>query len=146
MTDYCSTFPFASPSFARSLDLRDRVLRQPLGLHFDLKDIALEWDSLHLGLFDVADQLLACLVLKPLSPQEVKMRQVAVEPHLQGKGLGRTLVVAAEREAKCRGFQKMTLHARREAVPFYLKLGYTVTSEEFEEVGIPHRIMAIDLT
>jgi predicted GNAT family N-acyltransferase len=35
----------------------------------------------------------------------------------------------------------MILHARATAVPFYLRLGYTVVGEPFEEVGIPHRGM-----
>jgi predicted GNAT family N-acyltransferase len=35
----------------------------------------------------------------------------------------------------------MILHAREAAVPFYLKLGYALAGEPFEEVGIPHRAM-----
>jgi predicted GNAT family N-acyltransferase len=35
----------------------------------------------------------------------------------------------------------MELHARATAIDFYKRLGYSVCSEEFTEVGIPHRIM-----
>ncbi len=35
-------------------------------------------------------------------------------------------------------FDKITLHARKNAVPFYLALGYKIIGEEFEEVGLPH--------
>jgi len=47
----------------------------------------------------------------------------------------------AENIARDRGFQKITMHARKTAVGFYEKLGYRVCGQEFEEVTIPHYVM-----
>ncbi|RYG29002.1 GNAT family N-acetyltransferase, partial [bacterium] len=65
-----------------------------------------------------------------------KIRQVAVDPMEQGKGLGAALMRAIE--PLC---DEIYLHARDTAVPFYLRLGYQIVGEPFEEVGIPHRAM-----
>jgi predicted GNAT family N-acyltransferase len=37
-----------------------------------------------------------------------------------------------------RRFSKIILNARKVALPFYLKSGYVIQGDEFEEVGIPH--------
>ena len=70
------------------------------------------------------------------------MRQVAVRADAQGKGVGRALVEASEREAIERGYARIVLHARENAVPFYECLGYATEGEPFIEIGLPHRAMA----
>jgi predicted GNAT family N-acyltransferase len=129
---------FATPAFDEALALRNDILRVPLDLEFETKDILTEWDSHHMGLYDQYQTLQACLTLLPLNKQEVKMRQVAVAQAQQGKGLGKTLVVASESFSKTCKFKKIVLHARKSAVPFYKKLGYKVLGKMFKEVGIPH--------
>jgi predicted GNAT family N-acyltransferase len=48
----------------------------------------------------------------------------------------------SEEVARQRGFDRIVLHARDTAVAFYLRLGYQLEGEPFEEVGILHRRMA----
>jgi ribosomal protein S18 acetylase RimI-like enzyme len=75
------------------------------------------------------------------NPNSVRLRQMAVLNNLQGKGIGRALMQFAENIARDRGFQKITMHARKTAVGFYEKLGYRISGQEFEEVTIPHYVM-----
>ncbi len=131
-------YKFATPNYALSVALRDEILRRPLGLGFSEMELSMEWESYHLGGFDNNRKLIACLVLQPLNEQEIKMRQVAVHADAQGKGVGRLLVNFSERFAKSKGFQKMTLNARKTVKDFYTRLDYEVLGQEFEEVGIPH--------
>lgn len=133
--------PFGGEKYAQALDLRDRVLRAPLGLSFSAADLAKEDADFHL-VATQDERVIACLVLTPLSPDEVKMRQVAVEPDRQGQGIGRLLVEFSESFAAEQGFRRMTLNARDTAVPFYLSQGYELEGEPFVEVTIPHRRMA----
>jgi predicted GNAT family N-acyltransferase len=135
---YCCRFDFATPSYDASVALRHEVLRAPLGMTFSQELLEAEWDQWHLGLFDTFDRLLACLILQPAEEGCIKMRQVAVQPGMQGRGLGRELVTYSEWLAGREGFVRMVLHARESVVPFYLQLGYQVVSEAFQEVGIPH--------
>jgi predicted GNAT family N-acyltransferase len=88
--------------------------------------------------YSAQHELLGYLNLTPLSNSEAKMRQVAVAPAAQGRGVGKALVAYSEAVARRAGFQHITLHARETAVPFYLNLGYQKVGEAFEEVGLPH--------
>lgn len=136
----CRDVVHGSMEYALTVALRERILRAPLGLAFTAAELAAEAGQWHLALWQ-EERLLACLVLVPLPDGEVKMRQVAVEPARQGRGLGRRLVEEAERLAKARGCTLMTLHARATAIAFYLRLGYELVGEPFVEVTLPHRAM-----
>lgn len=58
------------------------------------------------------------------------------------KGYGRRIMAAAEDVARERfGLNRIMLHSQTQAIPFYLKCGYEITSEEFLEEGVPHRMM-----
>lgn len=81
-------------------------------------------------------------MLRPLLDGDVRMRQVAVVPELQGQGIGRAMVEYSEALARTVGFTRMILHARETAVAFYEKLGYAKVGERFVEVTIPHWAMA----
>ena len=127
------------------VDLRDAVLRRPLGLAFSAEELAAEKDSLHVACYR-GRRLVGGLVLRPLGDggeggKAVRMRQVAVEPAMQGQGIGTALVEYSEALARKLGYQRMVLHARDTAVPFYEKLGYFRLGEPFEEVKIPHWAM-----
>lgn len=138
---YCMHVEFGTPEYDETVALRDRILRKPLGIEFSEEQIAQEYDSMHLALYGVEGDLLACLVMTPKGEGRWKMRQVAVEELWQGKGIGKQLVLWTERQMRLRDGKIIELHARDIAIPFYLKLGYKLEGEPFEEVGIPHRAM-----
>jgi predicted GNAT family N-acyltransferase len=132
--------PHETSGYAAAVELRRRVLRWPLGLEFTDEELAGEADQVHF--VDLTNgQAIACLTMVPQGT-DVKMRQVAVDPTRQGQGKGRQIVEHTEAWAREQGFERITLHARETAVPFYLALGYEFGGEPFEEVGIPHRFMS----
>ncbi|CEK20076.1 acetyltransferase [Chthonomonas calidirosea] len=132
--------PYNSPDYWQMVALRRAILRAPLGLDFTPEQLAIEGEDYHIGAW-VGEDLIGCLVLEPLANDILKMRQVAVRPEWQGQGVGTALVRYAETFALQLGYRKLVLHARETAVSFYLRLGYTVEGEPFEEVTIPHRLM-----
>jgi GNAT superfamily N-acetyltransferase len=129
-----------SPLWQSAVSLRGNVLRKPLGLDFSEQEIQEERNQSLLVLEELG-LCRACLMLVPLNTAEIKMRQVAVDPDFQGKGLGKKLVTWAELMALEKGFSRMVLHARDTVVPFYQKLGYALIEPGFIEVGIPHHRM-----
>jgi GNAT superfamily N-acetyltransferase len=131
---------FGSGAYRQACELRDLVLRRPLGLALSAEDVEGEAQQLHLVAFDEAG-LVGCLLLVPAENGEIKMRQVAVAERAQRRGVGGALVARAEVLARERGFRTMTLHARRGAVPFYERAGYSVEGAEFVEVTMPHSKM-----
>lgn len=130
----------AHPLYEGELELRFRVLREPLGFPRSAVAFPFEAQSLHL----VAHQgptVLGCVLFNPEDAHGGRLFQMAVAPHLQGQGLGARLVTALEAELRRRGFTHVHLHARAPVVPFYERLGYAVYGEPFTEVGVPHRHM-----
>lgn len=132
-------YSYDSPEYQQELQLRDEVLRRPLGM--SLKNDNLENDlvSVHVGAFDKAScELLGVLLLTPLENGRIKMRQVAVLQNQQRRGIGRCLVTFAEKYAFENGYAEIVLHAREVAMGFYTQLGYETVGDEFLEVNIPH--------
>ncbi len=84
-------------------------------------------------------------MLVETAPGIVRLRQMAVLSGLQGKGIGRSLVNFAENVARDRKFKKIIMHARRESIPFFEKLGYQAQGPEFIELTIPHVEMVKEL-
>lgn len=132
------TIEFATPEYDEAVALRHIVLRQPLGMHYTPEQLAAEWNQIHIAAFNREGRITGYLNLTPLDAETVKMRQVAVAPELQGQGIGAEMVHFSEIMARQLHFREIALHARKTAVPFYLKLGYEQTGSEFEEVSLPH--------
>ncbi|MCB9251561.1 MAG: GNAT family N-acetyltransferase [Flavobacteriales bacterium] len=125
--------------------MRERVLRIPLGLKFTEEELRAENTEYHI-IAKLNDTLIGVLLLKPVGTNGIlKMRQVAVDPEVQGKGIGSEMVKFSEDFARSKNFVRMELHARETAVPFYLREGYILTGQPFTEVGIPHRKMYKEL-
>ncbi len=138
---YITEITFGTPEYDEEVVLRDRILRQPLGLQFHIKDLEKEYIDIHLACFADSGKMAGCLILSKVDQQVIKMRQVAVDEAWQKKGVGTLLVAASEDYARQHGYEKIVLNARDKAVPFYLRLGYEVYGEPFTEVGILHSAM-----
>ena len=60
-------------------------------------------------------------------------------------GLGRAVMTAVIEEARQQGAQRLTMEAQTHAIGFYERMGFAVTSEVFEEAGMPHVKMEMQL-
>ena len=128
---------YDTPDYYKAVELRDKILRKPLGMVFTKEFLSQDSSDLIIGIFE-DNKILGVLHLKPLDAGTLKMRQVAVDNSLQGKGLGSKLVQYSEESARKKKYTKIVLHARETAVKFYKNLNYTIEGDRFEEVGIPH--------
>ncbi|MFY8133327.1 MAG: GNAT family N-acetyltransferase [Bacteroidia bacterium] len=122
----------------KAVELRRLVLRFPIGKNYGENDFILEKNELFFGCFSSSEDCLATISAKELNSTTWKMRQFAVHPLFQKTGIGGMMVHFYEQEARMRGIENIEFHARKKAVPFYQKLGYSVVSDEFLEVEIPH--------
>lgn len=81
--------------------------------------------------------------LEPM-PGDWRLRGMAVEPTLQGKGLGGRLVQAGLEHIREQAGKRLWCNARVSAQGFYTKLGFTIQGEVFEIKPIgPHNVMSI---
>jgi predicted GNAT family N-acyltransferase len=131
---------YGTEEYRQMLQLRNEILRKPLGLQFDEKEIEKEKNNMFMVAYE-DERMLGCCMLVEEEPDTVRLRQMAVVNDVQGKGIGRALMQFAENLARDRGYRRITMHARKNALGFYEKMGYKKKGEEFEEITIPHYVM-----
>ena len=72
--------------------------------------------------------------------------RLAVAMEYRDRQIGRSIMDAALNIATDNLKAKIVeIHAQSHVIPFYEKLGFVVSSDEFLEEGVPHRKMTIDL-
>ena len=130
----------STKEYRQMVDLRNDILRKPLGLFLKKEELEKEREDILIGAFE-EDKMLGCCLLTKVDNDNVRLRQMAVQNNLQGKGIGATMLNYAENVARDAGYKNMVMHARKTAIHFYEKLGYKITSDEFIEITIPHFIM-----
>jgi N-acetylglutamate synthase-like GNAT family acetyltransferase len=133
------------PEYSQEKELRNRILRTPLGLHLSELDVRDEDEQVHLVAIDGRGRVIGC-VLVAFSGNVAKVRQLAIDDDYQGRGIGTELMKRAEQAILARSLRTVTLHGRVTARGFFEKLGYTAVSGVFTEVTIPHIAMQKDLT
>ena len=133
----CIDVEFGSSRYKELLDLRYKILLQPLGLKFLDSYREEEANFLHIGCVDNStDKLIGGLILAPIDDEEIRVMQVAVDVVHQGEGIGKKLIEYAESVAKKIGYSRIVMHAMLSVVGFYEKLGFTQDSDLFEEKGV----------
>lgn len=72
-----------------------------------------------------------------MDEQTVRPGRIAVLDVYQGKGLGARVLQEIEKIAQERGRTVSCIHSEEVSVGFYLKQGYKIVSDVFEEDGVP---------
>jgi len=106
----------------------------------------LEWDAddagaAHLLALDAAGHAIGCARLLP----DGHIGRMAVLPARRGRGIGRALLAAAVEAARLHGHTVLRLSAQTHAADFYARAGFVAIGAEYEEAGIPHVAMRMDL-
>ncbi|KAL0228006.1 hypothetical protein RCL1_004149 [Eukaryota sp. TZLM3-RCL] len=130
--------------FSQVLDLRFRVLREPLNMPRGSEHNKLDTDSIHFGLF-CFNKLVACLSLCTSGINRGKLFQMGVHQEHQSSGFGSQILLFCLNYAKENSFSHVFLHGRHHATGFYKKFGFEVEGDSFEEVGIKHFKMIVKI-
>lgn len=119
-----------APALTALINLAFQVER--FFLDSDRLDLAEVLDRLRKGVFlleELDGRMLACVYIE-LRGDHAYLGLLSVDPSLQGTGLGKRLVDAAEEFARASDSRHMDLNVvnlREELPPFYRKLGYSET-------------------
>ena len=75
--------------------------------------------------------------IRQLDPatERARIRAMYTHPDFTKRGIGRMVIDAAEAAARAAGFRALEMAATMAGKPFYLKCGYTIESEWFDENG-----------
>ena len=129
---------------ADALAVRRAVFVEEQGVPEHLEVDGNDDSATHFVAYD-GDRPVGTARLRPYDDSTAKVERVAVLETERGAGIGRRVMDAVETAAADAGYESVVLHAQVPVVGFYERLGYEVTSEEFEDAGIPHREMRKDL-
>jgi len=137
---------FGSSRYNELVELRYKILLEPLGLKFLDSFRSREAAYLHIGCIEkLDDRLVGGLILAPLDNERIRLMQVAVDTIYQGEGIGRELVKYAEKRAKEAGYSQIVMHAMLSVAGFYEKMEYRAEGDVFSEQGITFLKMVKDL-
>ena len=125
--------------------LRMRVFVAEQGVHESLEIDEQDPLSLHVALMNSLGHCVATARLLPAIEGTSRIGRMAVERQLRGTGLGAQVLQALIQKAQERGDQSVVLHAQLSAQGFYAKAGFRPNGEQFEEAGIAHIEMKLEL-
>lgn len=113
-------------------------------------DEAIEWDdhetaAEHILLVE-AGRPVGTARVRRADEQTLKCERIAVRRSDRGNGWGEQLMDVCETIGHEHGVSECVLHAQQRVAGFYRQQGYAVVSEPFEEAGIPHVKMRLNLT
>ena len=137
----------AHPLYEQSVDLRTRVLLEPIG--YDKEMLAAEIPGseeklesfLAVAEHPTGPRVIGVVCLLADYPEKGigKLMQMAVDPQRQREGIGKRLVIELEKRAfGGLGLTSLFCHSRHDAVNFYNSIGWAVEGEMFMEAGVEH--------
>ena len=121
------------------MDLRVRVFCDEQGVSREEELDGLDDEALQIVALDESGVVATCR-LRDLGA-EWKLERMAVEARVRGLGVGASLLVGAEAEARTRGAEQMVMHAQIRAEPFYAATGYPGEGAVFMAAGSEHIAM-----
>ena len=104
----------------------------------------LEWDGLDPGcLHALAETPSGEVVGTGRLHPSGKIGRMAVRGHWRGRGVGAAILERLLEAARDDGMADLYLHAQTQVTGFYARYGFVAEGPEFDEAGIPHRLMRL---
>jgi predicted GNAT family N-acyltransferase len=126
--------------------LREQVFHgeQNVPLQEELDE--LDRDAQHLVALDPAGRCVIGTLRLLAFGEEAKIGRVVVAARWRRRGIASQMLEIALQRARAQGFQRVRLAAQIVAVALYEQAGFAVESEPFQEAGIAHVWMGIQVS
>lgn len=123
-----------------ALAIRRRVFIEEQGVppHLELDEF--EQEAVHFVVYE-EDKAIGAGRFRKYEDHVAKVERICILPEFRGRQLGNLLMDEIEKVAGRQDYTSVRLNSQSNAIPFYEKRGYTITSPEFMDAGIPHRVM-----
>jgi GNAT superfamily N-acetyltransferase len=126
---------------ADAMALRSAVLRDGRPHEGFAED---DWpDTFHVLARDDEGRVVGVATFLPVDGWQ--LRGMAVDPSVQGQGIGRALLARAVDELRSRGATSAWANGRDTALAFYQRLGWRVVGAGFRAHDLPHHRIELDL-
>ena len=119
-------------------------LRKDVFIREQNVDIDLEMDeedrsALHLVALKNGRVIGTCRLV--IHNDQAKLGRMAVAKDYRRQAVGSKLLLYAEEKARCLGVKKLLIGAQLQALAFYLRHAYKITSELYYDAGIAHKML-----
>ncbi|HET6245297.1 MAG: GNAT family N-acetyltransferase [Bacteroidetes bacterium] len=111
--------------------LRWKVLREPWGKPLGSERDGMEKDCVHAMAVDEQGALFGVIRLQQNNSNEGQVRFMGVDQNKRSNGVGSSLLKYMENKAREKKMTSLTLHARENAINFYLKNGYQLIAKSY---------------
>ncbi|MDK4352385.1 GNAT family N-acetyltransferase [Enterococcus thailandicus] len=122
---------YDSEKYQQTLNLRNKVMRVPLGLTIEEEDFSHEAEQYILGAFDDEFLLGVGVLSQKLDESKMKVEYLCVDSQRQSAGVGKQLLSHLELYAKKEHAKTIELEARVSAQSFYEKMGYVAYGDTY---------------
>jgi predicted GNAT family N-acyltransferase len=124
---------------AAALDLRERVFCGEQGVSREADRDGRDPEATHIVAVDGGAVLGTCRLV--FRDDVARLGRLAVELDARGRGVAGAILTEATRVARSAASDRISLHAQTYALELYLRDGYELAGEPFEEEGIEHVAM-----
>jgi hypothetical protein len=133
----------SSDEYIQSLKLREKVLREPIGLKISQEQIDNEQNQNHYHFIArKKNELVSALTMK-INPNSIQTCQIATEKKYRGNGIGKTLLEYGEKKilSLCEK-KEFVVFSRLDSLMFYKKCNYEFKNGRVYLInGIEHRLL-----
>lgn len=119
-----------------ALGLRERVFCDEQGVSMAAERDGLDPAAVHVVALEEGRVVGTCRLV--FEGRVAYLGRMAVEAERRGTGVGGAVLDAAERSARERGAERISLHAQVAALRLYERRGYEARGEVFVEEGMDH--------
>lgn len=127
-----------------AFQVRKGVFVEEQGISEDLELDGRDSEALHM-VVQYGERIIGTArVLFPTSGV-AKIERMAILKTFRLKGAGSKIISFLNGELKAKNINKVIVHAQCSAAPFYKSCGFIESGVPFDEAGIPHIIMEIQL-
>lgn len=130
--------------YNQCLEIRKEVFVEEQNVPMEMEVDEFENESVNI-LLTLDDRPLGTVRYRDDGEGLIKVERMAVRKIARGLHLGQALMNFVHIHAEENGYTRAKLGAQVHAINFYEKLGYHVSSDEFDDAGIPHKYMEKEL-
>lgn len=130
--------------YNQCLEIRKEVFVEEQNVPLELEVDEYEKESVNI-LLTLDDRPIGTVRYRDMGDGLIKVERMAVRKIARGLHLGQALMNFVHIHAEENGYTRAKLGAQVHALNFYEKLGYHVSSDEFDDAGIPHKYMEKEL-
>ena len=127
-----------------AFQVRKRVFVEEQGISEDLELDGYDSKALHM-VVQYGDRIIGTARVLFPGPDVAKIERMAILKTFRRKGIGSKIILFLNRRLKIKKISKVIVHSQCSAVPFYKSCGFIESGLPFNEAGITHIKMEMQL-